>query len=79
MESNPVLIEGISQFLNCVDQINIICDSSKFEIKARVLACPLPRIHSIITDQGISELMKKTYEDKGVKVIVTNGSPPKAE
>ena len=79
MESNPVLIEGISQFLNCVDQVNIICDSSKFGIKARVLACPISRIHSIITDQGISELMKKTFEDKGVKVIVTNGPPPKTE
>ena len=79
MESNPVLIEGISQFLNCADQINIICDSSKFEIKARVVACPISRIHSVITDQGITELMKKTLEDKGVKVIVTNGPSPKTE
>tara|TARA_B100000925_G_scaffold273832_1_gene238818 strand:- start:171 stop:953 length:783 start_codon:yes stop_codon:yes gene_type:complete len=77
MESNPVLVEGIRQFLNCVDQINIICDSSKFEIKARVVACPISRIHSVITDHGISELMKKTLEEKGVKVVIADLPSPK--
>ena len=79
MESNPVLAEGIRQFLNCVDQINIICDSSKFGIKARVVACPISRIHSVITDHGVSELMKKTLEDKGVKVVVAGSPSPKTE
>ena len=79
MESNPVLVEGIRQFLNCVDQINIICDSSKFGIKARVVACPISRIHSVITDHGVSELMKKTLEDKGVKVVVADPPSPKTE
>ncbi len=77
MESNPVLIEGIRQFLDRADQINIICDSSKFDLKARVVACPISRINAVITDSGITDFMKQALEDKGVKVIVADG--PSAE
>ena len=79
MESNPVLIKGIRQFLDRADQINIICDSSKFAIKARIVACPISRISTVITDSGITDQMKHALEDKGVKVIVTDGEPPEAK
>lgn len=72
MESNPVLIDGMRQFLDCADQIIVICDSSKFNLNARVVSCPIARISTLITDSGITDKMKDTLLEKGVAVVIAD-------
>ena len=72
METNPVLIEGMRHFLDCLDQIIVICDSSKFDLNARVVSCPIDRITKLITDSGITDVMKNALNEKGVEVIIAS-------
>ena len=71
METNPVLIEGMRHFLDCSDQIIVICDSSKFDLNARVVSCPIDRITKVITDSGITDVMKNALNEMGVEVIIS--------
>lgn len=70
MESNPLLVEVIAQFLMRTDEIIVLCDSSKFDIRARLVACPIARIETVVTDSGISESAKEMLQSQGVNLIV---------
>ena len=71
METNPVLIEGMRHFLDCSDQIIVICDSSKFDLNARVVSCPIDRITKLITDSGITDVMKNALYEMGGEVLIS--------
>lgn len=51
-------------------KIVILCDSSKFGKRGFGKICDLDKIDIIITDDGISDSMKKYLEEEGVEVII---------
>jgi DeoR family transcriptional regulator, aga operon transcriptional repressor len=48
----------------------VVVDSSKFGRRSLSLIAPLDRIHSIITDSGISEEYRDLLAEKRIKAIV---------
>ena len=70
MESHPLLPKAIGGLLDRTDEVVVVCDSRKFDIPARHVACPIERISTVITDGGARPEDVAALEDKGVTVIV---------
>lgn len=70
MESNPLLVEAVAQLMARSDEIIVLCDSSKFDIRARLVACPINRIGTVITDSGIADASREMLRSQGVRLII---------
>lgn len=55
---------------NAAKQIIVLIDSTKFGRLSPNVVCPLEKIDTIITDQGIDEKTHQTLLAKGIQVIV---------
>jgi DeoR family transcriptional regulator, aga operon transcriptional repressor len=51
-------------------EVIVITDSSKFQRRGLVLIAPVSKIHTVVTDKGISPENKARLENFGVKVII---------
>jgi DeoR family ulaG and ulaABCDEF operon transcriptional repressor len=71
MESNPLLVEAIGGLMEKADEVIVLCDSTKFDLRARLTACPIERIGTVITDSGIDETNKALLNEQGIRVIIT--------
>jgi len=51
---------------------DLVClaDSSKFDVTGLVSICPIDRVDTLITDNGIKPEFKKALEDMGIEVII---------
>lgn len=74
VESHPLLPEAISRLLDRTDEVVVVCDSRKFDIPARHVACPIGRISTVITDDGARPADIAALENEGVTVIVAERS-----
>lgn len=72
MESSLRSVKVVDSIIDNADQIIVLCDSSKFDLKARFLACPIDRISTVITDPGIKDITRGMLEDLGVRVILAD-------
>lgn len=72
MESSLRAVKVIDGIINNADQIIVLCDSTKFDLNARFLACPIDRISTVITDSGIKDKTRSMLEDLGVRVILAD-------
>ena len=55
MEADPLLIQAEQKLIGQADELVVLVDSSKFEQRSSLLLCPLSRIDTVITDEGISD------------------------
>ncbi|MBR7518795.1 DeoR/GlpR transcriptional regulator, partial [Mycobacterium tuberculosis] len=69
MESDPLIIQGEQKLINQADELVLLVDSSKFERRSSLILCPLQRVATIITDDGIADADRKMVEDAGVELI----------
>lgn len=51
-------------------EVIVVCDSSKFLRRSLAYICSIDKIHTVITDSGISDEDKKRLEDAGIRVII---------
>ncbi len=51
-------------------EVILVADSSKFLRKSLAYICDLEKIHTVITDEGISEEDRKRIEDAGINLIL---------
>lgn len=58
--------------LTAAQKIIVLADSSKFGKKSFAKICNVEQIHELITDRGISVILKKKFEDKGIKVTIAS-------
>jgi len=72
MESSLRAANVISNIMDNADQIIVLCDSSKFQLKARLISCPIDRISTLIKDAGIKDETRSMLEDQGVLVILAD-------
>jgi DeoR family ulaG and ulaABCDEF operon transcriptional repressor len=47
----------------------VLADSSKFRSRSSLILCPLDRITTVITDEGIPDSAVQMLEQAGVQVI----------
>lgn len=70
MEADPLLIQAEQKLIGQADELVVLVDSSKFENRSSLVLCPLDRIDTVITDEGISDKAAAMLEAAEVKVIV---------
>ena len=70
MEGDPLLIQAEQKLLNQADELVLLIDSSKFQNRSSLILCPLERVHTVITDAGVSSRDAKTVEQAGIRLIV---------
>jgi DeoR family ulaG and ulaABCDEF operon transcriptional repressor len=54
------------------DELVVLVDSSKFRQRSSLILCPLDRVTTIITDDGIPEEAVRMIEDAGVTLIIAS-------
>ncbi len=70
MEADPLLIQAEEKLIGQADELVVLVDSSKFKNRSSLVLCPLKRVHTLITDEGISDRDAAMLEAAGVTLIV---------
>lgn len=55
MEADPLLIQAEQKLIGQADELVVLVDSSKFKSRSSLVLCPLNRITTVVTDEGISD------------------------
>lgn len=69
MEVDPLLIRAEEKLMARADELIVLADSSKFENRSSLVLCPLERVHTIITDEGVSDRDATMIEAAGVRLV----------
>ncbi|CAP55431.1 putative transcriptional regulator arsR [Gluconacetobacter diazotrophicus PA1 5] len=70
MESHPLLPVATRPMLERADDVIVLADSRKLSVRARFVSCPIDRVSTLITDDGVQEDDVRILEDAGVTVLV---------
>ena len=70
MEADPLLIQAEQKLIGQADELVVLVDSSKFAQRSSLVLCALDRIHTVITDEGISDQAASMLEAADVTLIV---------
>ncbi len=70
MEADPLLIQAEQKLIGQADELVVLADSSKFDNRSSLVLCPLDRIDTVITDEGISDKAAAMLEAADVTLIV---------
>ena len=70
MEADPLLIQAEQKLIGQADELVVLVDSSKFEQRSSLVLCPLSRIDTVITDDGISDKAAAMLDAAEVTLIV---------
>ena len=70
MEGDPMLVQAEQKLIGQADELIVLADSTKFAKRSSLLLCPLARIHTVITDEGISDRDAQMLEAADVRLIV---------
>lgn len=70
MEGDPLLIQAEQKLIGQADELVVLADSTKFAKRSSMLLCPLSRIHTVITDEGISDRDAQMIEAADLRLIV---------
>jgi DeoR family transcriptional regulator, aga operon transcriptional repressor len=60
---NEIMIEAANEVI-------VVADSSKFKRRSFAYICPINKIHTVVTDEGIDIEDRKRLEDAGIKVWI---------
>ncbi|WP_299698915.1 DeoR/GlpR family DNA-binding transcription regulator [uncultured Tateyamaria sp.] len=70
MEADPLLIQAEQKLIGQADELVVLVDSSKFEQRSSLVLCPLNRITTVITDEGISDKAAAMLDAADVTLVV---------
>lgn len=59
-----------SKVIDCVDEVIVVTDSSKFGVKALAQVGSLDKLSVIVTDSGIQDEWKEVITNSGVELII---------
>lgn len=72
MEADPLLIQAEQKLIGQADELVVLVDSSKFSQRSSLVLCPLERITTVITDDGIPDKTAAMLEAADVKLVVAS-------
>jgi len=78
MERDPLMVQGERKLIAQAEELVVLVDSSKFAQRSSLIACPLERVRTIITDDGVPAEVPAMLEQAGVDLIVAE-APAKSE
>ena len=71
MEADPLLIQAEQKLINQADELVVLADSTKFARRSSLLLCALSRIHTVVTDDGVTDRDAAMLDAAGVQLIVS--------
>ena len=74
MERDPLLIQAERKLIDQAEELVVLADSSKFAQRSSLILCPLDRVGTIVTDDGIDDETAAMIEDAGVRLIVAENA-----
>lgn len=72
METDPLLIQAEQKLLQQADELVVLVDSSKFEVRSSLIVCQLNRVSKVVTDSGLSEDARTMLEESDVDIIIAD-------
>ena len=72
LEGDPMLVQAEQKRMGQADELVVLADSSKFSARSSLLLCPLSRIHTVITDEGITDRDAAMLEAADITLIVAH-------
>lgn len=79
MEGDPLIIQAEQKLIGQADELVLLVDSQKFQNRSSLVLCPLSRVHTVITDEGISDKAAAMIEAADVKLVVANSGAAQQE
>ena len=74
MEADPLLIQAEQKLIGQADELVVLVDSSKFQQRSSLVLCPLNRITTVITDDGITDKAAAMLDATDVNLIVAQAT-----
>ncbi len=71
-EADPLLIQAEQKLIGRADELVVLADSSKFDNRSSLILCPLEKIGTLITDDGISDEAASMLEAADVTLIIVS-------
>ncbi|SFB07010.1 transcriptional regulator, DeoR family [Poseidonocella pacifica] len=79
MEADPLIIQAEQKLIGQADELVLLVDSSKFDARSSLVACPLEEIDVLVTDEGITDRAAAMLEAADIKLVVAPVGPAKEE
>ena len=79
MEQDPLLIQAEQKLIGQAEELVVLVDSSKFANRSSLILCPLDRINTIITDDGIDDRTAAMLEAADITLVVVPVSTAQKE
>jgi DeoR family ulaG and ulaABCDEF operon transcriptional repressor len=79
MESDPLLVQAEQKLIGQADELIVLVDSTKFKNRSSLVLCPLGRIDTVITDEGIPDKAAAMLEAADVTLIVAPSGAAQVE
>jgi DeoR family ulaG and ulaABCDEF operon transcriptional repressor len=79
METDPLIIQAEEKLIGQADELILLVDSSKFQRRSSLILCPLERITTVITDDGIEDAHASMLDAAGVSLIVARSGATETE
>ena len=79
MEADPLLIQAEQKLIGQADELVVLVDSSKFAQRSSLVLCPLARITTVITDEGIPDKAAAMLEAADVNLVVARSGGAQEE
>jgi len=76
MEADPLIIQSELKLMSQAEELVVLADSTKFKKHSSMIICALERVHTLITDDRISDNHAAMLEAADINVIV---APVKAD
>lgn len=70
MGPDALVIQGQRALIDQAEELVLLVDSSKFRRRSSLIICPLDRVDTIITDDGIDTSARNLIERTGIQLIV---------
>lgn len=70
MEQDSLISQSEQRLMRQADELVLMVDSSKFQIRSSLVLCPLNRASIVITDDGVTDEARRLVEDAGVTLVV---------
>ena len=72
IEGDPLITRAEAKLLRRASQLVLLVDSSKFEPRGSIVLCPLARVSTVITDDGVAPAALEMLERAGIETIVVS-------
>ena len=79
MEADPQIVQAVMKLMDQAERRVLLVDSSKFHSRSNLLVCPLTKIDTVVTDDGIDGKNRKMIEAAGCRLVITKSNAEKVE